>query len=552
MPTDPTQGDAPQVDITARPDDVSLRAPDTNPALQLAASLAQTSEDLHPFLNDLSSQLNARATAKAQADALKASGKPLAEAVRSGQIEPTQNPWYMHAYETASAQVRGQAQVSAFVTQMQSDPSRNDPAAYATKFNAGLGQIAQQFTGLNAAQGFHQAADPLAREALSQNTEYNVQRIQQEHVQNTTTLATQALMDTLKANPKASTQDLFKATDDQHASWIGVGGTEPQWRLILKQAFVGAGANLGDASVLDNLKEPYEGTASIANQADETGKPTALEISSDKFWIDRGVDASLVQDFKARQAQIAKEGSQVDDWAQANYGNDYAFGKIPMSQLQSDGLAQGFSGNAIMWAAAHQGESLRAASGYSVGQTDIYSSDPVVQQRILGVNREAITGGLTPHLTGELTDMLGRHQITLDMANSVMDRAAGQSHWSISESKEDARSAASLARADAGLQLQKWSLVGDASKGALGKAAVALSTFGIDYGKLPSKAQEQLKTDIDNAAMAAGEKGPQAAQDAAENAAAKLVPVFVHRFHPSSAPPGLAARNPNAPIPGQP
>jgi hypothetical protein len=548
MAVDPTQGDATQVDITARPDDVSLRAPDTNPALQLAQSLSQTSEELHPFLNDVAGQLNARATAKANADALANSGEAFADAVREGKIEATQNPWYMHAYEKASAQVRAQGQVSALVTQMQSDPTRNDPQAFAAKFNQNLGQIAENFTGLNASLGFHAAADPLAEQALNQNTEYNVQRIQQEHVQNATTLTTQAIMDTLKGNPKASPDTLFAATDAQHKEWIGVGGTEPQWRLLLKQAFVGAGSNLGDASVLDTLKAPYEGGTPIANQADETGKPTGLELASDKFWIDRGVDATLTQAYKSNQAQIAKDGQAVDAWANQKYGNDYGLGKIPQSQLVDDAIAQGYSANAINWAMARQGESLRAAAGYSSAQTDIYSSDPAVQQRILGVNNEAVTGGLTPKLTAQLQDMLGRHQITIEMANAVMDRAEGQSHFAVGEANQNRREAASLQRADAGLALQKWGLVGDAAKSAAAKAMVTLTTYGIDPGKmLPIKAQEALKTDIDNAAMAAGDKGPAAAQEAAENAAAKLIPSYVQRYKPGQRP---ALTNPNDTPPG--
>lgn len=537
--------DNPTVDVTARPGDNTLQAPTTNPALQLAASLQDTNEALGPFLGQLSGQLKARAEAKAFKDALANSGQSFADAVKSGKLEPTQNPWYIQAYERNAAQVRGQSQVSALVADSQSWAEKNDPQAFATKFNTQLGQIGQQFTGINQSTGFAKAAQPLQEQALSSNVQYNVQRIQQEHVQDTTSLATQAVMDTLKTNPGANPDQIFQSMEDQHKQWLSVGGTETAWRLVVKQAVVGAGANLGDSGVLDALKAPYLGGQPIANQADESGKPTGLEVSSDKFWIDRGVDATLNQAYKARQAAIAGEGAKVDDWATQTYGNDYAFGKIPLSQLEADGVAKGFSGQAIMWAADHAGEALRGAAGYSQGQTEIYSNDPEVQQRILAVNKEALTGGLTPHLTSELGDMVGRQQITKEMALSVMDRASGQSHFAQGEANANAREARSAAIAQGSLALQRYSIVADEAKGVKADGGNVLRGMGFDPAKLPPKVQKSFDSAVDDAALAVADKGPGAAREAAGNAAARWINGYATSHKRPGAAPAAGLANPN-------
>lgn len=537
--------DNPQVDVLARPSGDTLAAPTTNPALQLAASLSDTNESLTPMLGQLATHFKAQAEARAFKDALSNSGQAFADAVKSGRIAPTQNPWYIQAYERNAAQLRSQAQVSALVADSQSWAEKNDPQAFAQKFNTQLGQIAQHYDGINQVAGFQKSAQPLADQALSSNVQYNVQRIQQEHVQDTTSLATQAVMNTLKATPGATPEQIFQSMEEQHKLWLGVGGDESQWRLVVRQAVVGAGANMGDSGVLDILKAPYLGGEPIANQADETGKPVGLEVSSDKFWIDRGVDASLNQAYKARQAAIAGEGAKVDDWAAQTYGNDYAFGRIPLSQLEADGVAHGFSAQAIMWAADKQGDALRGAAGYSQGQTDIYSSDPAVQQRILAVNHEALTGGLTPRLTSELSDMVGRQQITKDMALAVMDRASGQSHYAVGLAHADANAARSNAIAAGSLAIQRYSIVANEAKGVKAQGGDALRNLGFDPAKLPPKTFKSFESAVDDAALAVAEKGPGAAHDAAGAAATRWISTYAasHRKNPGA--PAVGLVNPN-------
>jgi hypothetical protein len=536
--------DGPQIDVNVHPEDNYLGAPSTNPALQLASSLQETNHDLTPFLGQLAGQLKTQAEDRAFKAAMANSGAAFADAVRSGKIEPTQNPWFVQAYERDAAQVRGQAQVSSLVADSQSWAERNDPQAFATKFNTQLGQIAQNYSGIDQVAGFQKAAQPLQEQALSSNVQYNVDRIQQEHVQNASSLATQSVMDTLKANPKATPDDLYQSMEAQHRQWLGVGGTEPAWRLLAGQSVLAAAANLNDPSLLDVLKAPYLGTEPLANQADEKGRPLGLQIVQDTYLINRNTEDAGMAAYKASQAAVAAEGAKVAAWANQTYGNDYAFGRIPPFQFQADAVKAGFSAPAIMWAAEKEGEVFRGAAGYSQGQTDIYSNDPQVQQRILKVNQEALTGGLTPELANELNDMVGRQQITKEMALAVMDRASSQSHFAIGEANANRREAASLSRADAGLALQRWSLVGDSAKHVEGQAGVALSNLGFDPAKLSTKTQQSLHQAIEDAAMAAGDKGPGAAEEAAGSAAARWVTSYA-ASHKRPGQPAVGLVNPN-------
>lgn len=543
----------PGVDLIAHPTGDTLEAAPTNSALQLADSLREVEPEVGSFVDAYANKVKLQQQQRAQADALRTSGKAFADAVRDGTIEPTQNPWYMKAYNEAAAKVSARPQIESIILQSQTWAERNsaDTTAYDRRLASEIGAVAAHYNGdKDSLVGFQTVAQPLMDQAQASNVGYNVTRIQQQKVQDATTLATQAVLDTIKANPRATPDQIFNSLEPSHQTWVGTGGTETAWRLLVHQAVVGAGANLGDSTLLDILKQPYLGGPPIANQADETGKPVGLELDDDKRRIAWGLEAELNAAYKAHQAQVAAEGTKVDAWAQATYGNDYAFGKIPLSQLQTEGIAQGFSGQAIMWAADKQGEALRGAAGYSQGQTDVYSNDPAVQQRILGLNQEATQRGLNPHLIGELQDMVGRQQITLAMSLSIMDRAQGQSHFAESEANSRAMQAASLARQDASLKLQTFSMIGDAAKQAKGEAGNTLESFGFNPTSLSAKSARDLADTVDNAAMAHANAGLPAASVAARTAAVGWVTNYIAthpRPHSSGAGPApVTLQNPNS------
>lgn len=504
---------------------VEAQPPATNPALQLADALRESSPEIDNGLNNIAGHLQRVQSLKAQTDAMRTSGKAFADAVRDGDILPTQNPWYVKAYREAAGAVFTRNQAAEKLADSNNWPERNDPAAYQARLTQELGGIAQAhgMQDVDSQLGFQETIKPLLDGALARNQEYNAQRIQQENVQNTTSLATSTIQDTLKADPNATPEEVFQNLETAHNIWTKVqGGDESQWRLIVKQAVVGAAAVSNRSDIVDFLKAPYMGGQPIANQADETGKPVGLELDSDKFWIDRGIESTLNAAYKAHQAQIAGEGAKLDAAANAAYGNDWGLGKVDQSTFTQWALGQGYSGEAVTWALGQRGEAIRQAAGYGGSQQALWSSDPANQRTIIQLNREAVTQGLTPHVFSMLDSLVGKVP-TSDLMQFV-DRAQQQSHFQIQLSHEDTNSARSNAIAAGSLALQRHAMAVDSGKQAQNEMLDILRRQGYgDIDKLSPKDQKEFDTVVTAAAgaqtdpSAALTQGREAAGQWAEN-----------------------------------
>lgn len=545
---DPTNIPAPEVGVFAHPEGETLEAPRTNTALQLAGALAQTQPALNDALLDVGLQAKAKQEAKAQADALVAHGQAFGDAVRAGILKPTQNPWYIHEYNSQSAQVQAQGQLSQLQAQSQTWAERNDPQAFAGKWATEVGKIQQGITRTNdpidAQIGFTKAAGPIVASTLAQNQAYNVDRIQAERKQDATTVATQNIMDVLKANPQATSDQIFNSLEDDHKGWILGGGTEHDWRLLVFQSFTGAAANMGDSSVMQHLKDPYLGGSPIANQADETGKSVGLQIDSTSYWIDRAVEGAQTLQYKQMMGQAQADGAKAAIWANQHYGADFAFGRVPIEQLRSDLTAQGYSGLAIGWVTKEMSSQLEAANSYDRAQIEQYSKDPTVSKDILTWNHEALTEGLSAGLHDRLANAVAKAEITYDTAMQIEDRAEGQSHWSISETRADRREAQGLQRTDRSLQLQGMSLVRDNSEQAISIAEAAMASGGQNVAA-DTRARDDLSAVVKGAGAAYVLKHPgdiQGAQGAAEDAANSWVLRHRRQGHAPSLQPGQNPR----------
>src|ERR1700761_7188866 len=151
------------VQVIAHPDIPELQAPSTNAALQLADALKGVSEDLGPALDQFAAHQSAVASAKAQRDAFLTSGKPFADAVRDGQIAPTQNPWYIKHYNENAAKLQTRQAVDSIIAQSQTWAERGDLTgnSYAQRLSAAIGEVGQQFTTKDGQLGFAEMAAPL-------------------------------------------------------------------------------------------------------------------------------------------------------------------------------------------------------------------------------------------------------------------------------------------------------------------------------------------------------------------------------------------------------
>jgi hypothetical protein len=442
--------------VVAHETGADLQAPRTNQALQLAGALSGINEHLPDLLQGIGQDMRTRVAAKAHADAMATSGQAFADAVKAGKIEPTQNPWYIRAYNENAAQVQGQAAVSNVVTDSQQWQERNDPVAYANRFHQELGKIAAQpqFQGIDGSAGFAKAAEPLREQALNQNTEYNVQRINQENVQNTSTLTSTAIQTALSQNPKAAPADVWAATEPAHQQWLSTGGTEQQWNMLLKNSVYGAAGLLQDPTVIDLLKDNRGGKGAIANMADETGKPVAAEMESEKYWIDRGVETNQIYQMRTHQAAVENEALKVNQWAQTTYGQDWFYNMVSLNTLKSDALKAGFSQDGINAAVKEQAATISASDTFAKAQIEQHSMDPAISTQILTLHSRAMKEGSSADLDHDVFSQVASGNIERHEGEQILAEARQQSNYLTSQGRADASEARAEQRADRSFKLE--------------------------------------------------------------------------------------------------
>ena len=537
----------PQVDVIARPIGLGLVAPETNSALQLAQSLAGVNDALGPALEGYAKVQQAKLGAKAQADALANSGVAFADAVRAGKIEPTQNPWYIQAYEENAAQVRARGQGAQLVTDAQSWAERNDPQAFAARWQKEVGTLAQGYQGIDQAKGFKAALDPLSNQALNQNVTYNVARVQADHVEDATTLSSQALMDTLVATPKATPDQLFDAIEPQHQKWLSVGGTESQWRLLTKQAFVGAAANTNNPDLLDALKAPYRGAAPIANQADETGKPVGLELDSDRYWIARGAETAGKAAIEKQKNAIALEGFAAQKAATDQFGADLYAGKIVPADIQSFLIAKGVSPQGAAFAIGQVAEDVAKFESLNRATLDIHGTDPTKANQVLGLWSEGAAKGWSGDYEDRVSQAVLNHQIGLPDAEQMIVRARETSRQIVAEGRAEDHAARAEANSTRTLRLQETRDIQDWTKGSADTAGASLAAATGDkslLGNTPSRITTERAAN--GAALDAYRKtgSVQAAKEAADGVYAKYIAGKIARRQ-GQGQPATANANPN-------
>jgi murein DD-endopeptidase MepM/ murein hydrolase activator NlpD len=248
--TDPLQRE--RLGIVSQDTGDRLVAPKSNAALQLAASLGDIAPAAASLGTELGQQLDAKAQEQAKRDAIAASGARLADAVRDGKIQPTQNPWYMQAYRRESSAIRAETALRAVQTESASWDTRNDPAAFEKQWREKLGEIAKDYPDGDEAAGFAAAEGQFTPQVLQSNVAQNVQRIQTERVQNLSALGANALAAAARRNGgQLTSSQLIEALDPVRTQWIATGGSQEQWNTIALGSIVSAAEATQNPGLLD-------------------------------------------------------------------------------------------------------------------------------------------------------------------------------------------------------------------------------------------------------------------------------------------------------------
>lgn len=466
--------DLPQVDVVTRPEGDHLDGPSTNVGLQLAQSLAGVNQELPGFLGQLGAQLKARQEDAAYKAAMANSGQAFGDAVRPGKLAPTQNPWFIQAYERQSAQVRAQGQVSGLVADSQSWAERNDPQAFAAKFNQQLGQIAQGFTGVDQTEGFKSAAAPLADEALTQNLAYNVQRIQAEHVQDTTTLMTKAVMDTLRANPNAAPADIFAAMEPVRQKWLAVGGTDATANALMTNSVIGAAANLGNPDLIDVLKDPRGGRGALADIAGPDGKPIGSQMVQEKELIERQVIEQGAAAIASVKNATQVEGLRAVTTASQHFGSALYNGSVDPQTLQTFLVNSGVSPQGAAFAIGQISDDVSHFDSLNRASMDIHSTDPTKANGVLSLWSEGASKGWSPDYEDRVSQAVLSHQIGLPDAEQMIVRAHDTSRQIAAEGRAEVHAERAEATAGRSLRLQETHDIMDWAKTSADTTGAAL------------------------------------------------------------------------------
>lgn len=529
-----------QIVESATPDQTA--GPSTNTGLQLAESLRSAEPAVGDLLQGIGHQLQQRQAAKAQADVMSNSGEAFADAVRDGRIEPTQNPWYIQAYNRDSAAVRAQAETATLVDQSQTWAERNDPKAYQAKLQGELGKIAEKYTGPDSNVGFNLTAVPLAKQAIAANEDYNVTRINQEHTQNVSTLMTTAIQDAAKVNggalSPAQAQAALKPFVDQ---WVSTGGTVPQARNMMLQSVIGAAANTGNTSLLDVLQKDFDGHGALADMSGPNGQPVAEDLMRSRYYIERL--AGQNPEKKAEAIHAFQMGSQAADAITAKYGFLPLHGKVSKEDMQAVIEAiPGMTPQGEAEAFRQIYEPIHAADQLATSLYTLHSQDPGTELTVAKLYERAGMKGYTPDLENDMQSLIRSGVIDKADADRITEKATSRTNALEAKAESRAQHVDTESRLASRQAAQDFKTHSDEMVGTVINATASVN----DKTYLQPQAKAALTTQVHAAGESwlASHKGDYAgAQQAQQDAANRiLVQHLAHRqgVAPGAKPQGSA------------
>lgn len=235
-----------------------LEAPRTNTALRLAEVLSTVTPEAQQAFQSIAEKRAKTANERAQRDVLLTNGQGLADAVRSGALRPTQNPWYIRAYNREAAALTSKNQLQQLQVESDSWEEKNDPAAFQERWNKEAGEIGSEYSSRDQLAGFNAAANLVSSQVLQQNTAYNTKRIEGERYDNLSALGADAIKDAWTLNGgRLTPNQLWATVQPVREQWFATGGSLSQWYELQEKMLVSAAAGVdGGVSLLDLARAP--------------------------------------------------------------------------------------------------------------------------------------------------------------------------------------------------------------------------------------------------------------------------------------------------------
>lgn len=447
--TDPTvanAGIAPQspADIVG-----TYRAPDTNGALQLAGALQETSPKVDDFLTQFGMQQRTKDQAAAHQAAMKSSAAGFSDAVRSGELPGAKSPWFVQQFNQDRAQIASQEAAQKVVADSQTWQERgyqDGGVAYEQRLQQAMGDISQQVSQvpgmhpIDAQEGFTKGAEPVVNQAILQNRAYQVQSIQTQKVQDTTTLLEKSLGSYLTANPNAKPTDALAAMQPTLDSASKIGFQESDLKEMAFNAIIGAAFNTKDTSVLDLAHAPFNGGTPLALIAGRDGKPYGEQLGDAAWRIEREISADNSQGTKAAREQLQSRGLTAASDVKGQFGWGLMDGSTTPTQVLNYLQQKGYSVEEAAYASKELNTELEGVTGMTANMVKANENNPGFQQEYLKLTERIATKGLQPTDADKLNQMVAMGELPRDQALKAVEMGQSRSNVLFSEGAATERS----------------------------------------------------------------------------------------------------------------
>jgi hypothetical protein len=415
----------PQIDIIARDTGDRFTAPvqRTNAALDLARSLSEFRPAADQALDVYADHLITKARSKAKADALTNAGKAFGDAVREGKIEPTQNPWYIQAYNRESAYISASDAIGKLQQDSATWEEQNDSVAFAQRWRKEVGAVGEQYKNPDQQAGFASAEAPATQQTLAGNVGANVKRIKEERETNMASLIAKTIQDVnLKQANNASPDQVYGALEDLRKNWVFTGGTDQQFDMLTYKGVQSAAYNQMDPDLLDVLKSDRGGRGALANLPG-----VADQTQTDRYHIEQAVEAAQTKAWNDRKAGITQEGAKVLDDVYGTYGDQILRGKVDPAAVVEDMRTKGYSPEAIAFALNDVQRTVADSLSLAKARMESSRMDPDSQTHAVALYTRAKKEGYSDRLREDISTAILDGEITPAEGRSYLNAAISKS-----------------------------------------------------------------------------------------------------------------------------
>lgn len=412
--------DVPQAIVGASDAKVGRAFPSrTNTALQLAGSLANLNPKLAQLGYDYLKEDQQVQSAAAKKAALETGGTALADAVRDGKLEATQNPYFIQDYNRESAYVRAQNELAKIRVDSQTWPESGDPQQFQARYLKEVKAIGEQYTDPDSQEGFSAAAYPAMQQDFAANTAEKVAQIKADRISVMSNLVAQQIQsEQTKAGGAVAPGNVWNGISPLKEQFLSTGGSPQEWDKLVVNGVTAAALSQQDPNLLDILKDNGSGTSGALYNS--PGVAQAVETT--KYRIQADKENKGRQAFYDAQQADYLAGRQATQALYDKFGVDAFTGKV-----QPDAMVQALT-DAGMPVAGITGALNRAQAssadfqGLAEARLRGFIHSESGQAELYDLNMQARTQGYTP----ELETRVGQHVLGGDIPASSGDQIIGQ------------------------------------------------------------------------------------------------------------------------------